>query len=133
MQRHPPAVPPGVNINKLSAPRGRVTCLRSVIQARHRFIAGNTFASPTRRRAAGLQRRPYGSLLFLGCAGPGRAMKTWPFRLLATLLAVCVGTAAVVSLWPGAEDVRVDDRNGDGAPDVWRLYDHDGQLSLVAV
>jgi hypothetical protein len=55
------------------------------------------------------------------------------FPRLATLLAVSVCTAAVTSLWPHAGDLRVDDRNGDGAPDVWRLYDSNGQLSEVDV
>jgi len=60
-------------------------------------------------------------------------MKSLPFQRLATFLAVCLCLAAVPSLWPHAQDVRVDDRNGDGVPDVWRLYDRNGQLSEVAV
>ena len=41
--------------------------------------------------------------------------------------------AAVISLWTRARDVRTDDQNRDGRPDVWRVYDHQGQLTAVAV
>ena len=41
--------------------------------------------------------------------------------------------AAVVSLWTRARDVRTDDQNRDGRPDVWRVYDRQGHLSTVAV
>jgi len=71
-------------------------------------------------------------VLFIGRAVPGAMMHRRCPRL-ATLLAVSVCTAAVTSLWPPAGNLRVDDRNGDGAPDMWRLYDSDGQLSEVDV
>jgi len=45
---------------------------------------------------------------------------------------VCV-LAAVISLWTRARDVRTADQNRDGRPDVWRVYDRQGQLTAVAV
>jgi hypothetical protein len=45
-----------------------------------------------------------------------------------------VGVAVVaVSLWPPAGRVQVEDRNGDGRPDVWRQYDQWGTLTEVAI
>jgi hypothetical protein len=49
---------------------------------------------------------------------------------------VCVfacAAAAAVSWWPASGDVRVEDRNGDGRPDVWRHYDRWGVLTEVAI
>src|SRR5262249_15309548 len=39
---------------------------------------------------------------------------------------------AIVGVWP-ARRVRTADNNGDGRPDVWRLYDGKGQLTEVDV
>jgi hypothetical protein len=36
-------------------------------------------------------------------------------------------------LWPTGRDVRTDDKNRDGRPDVWRVYDRQGQLATLAV
>jgi len=44
----------------------------------------------------------------------------------------CVAVAAT-SLWSPAAHVRTADKNGDGRPDIWRTYNHQGQLSRVAV
>jgi hypothetical protein len=44
---------------------------------------------------------------------------------------VCVAAAA--SWWPHRRDVRTDDKNRDGRPDVWRVYDRQGQLVTMAV
>src|SRR5580692_13067095 len=55
-------------------------------------------------------------------------------RVLAVLLCgtVCVSTAAI-SPWSPRGRVRVEDRNGDGRPDVWRTYDRQGRLTEVAL
>jgi hypothetical protein len=45
---------------------------------------------------------------------------------------VCA-TLGVVSLSPAAVEVRSEDRNGDGRPDVWRQYDQWGTLTEVAI
>jgi hypothetical protein len=49
------------------------------------------------------------------------------------LVCALVCAAAAVSLWPAAGRVRVEDRNGDGRPDVWRQYDQWGILTEVAI
>jgi len=54
-------------------------------------------------------------------------------RWLVFLWALACASAALVSRWPSAVDVRTEDHNGDGRPDVWRAYDRHGQLSTVAV
>ena len=54
-------------------------------------------------------------------------------RLLAGVSAVACAAVAVVSLWPAAGNTRVEDRNGDGRPDVWRVYDQQRQLSEVSI
>jgi hypothetical protein len=46
-------------------------------------------------------------------------------------LLVCAGIAA--SLCVGTGYVRTEDRNGDGRPDVWRVYDRDGRLREVGI
>jgi hypothetical protein len=53
--------------------------------------------------------------------------------LVVILCALACATAAVLSIWPSAGYVRTEDRNGDGRPDVWRVYDRRGQLSKVAI
>ena len=46
-------------------------------------------------------------------------------------LLVCAGIAASLGLGTGY--VRTEDRNGDGRPDVWRVYDRDGRLREVGI
>jgi hypothetical protein len=53
--------------------------------------------------------------------------------LVAILCAVACAAGTSVSLWPSTGSSRTEDRNGDGRPDVWRLYDRHGQLSEVAI
>jgi hypothetical protein len=61
-------------------------------------------------------------------------MKRWSLRPLVVILcALSCATAAAMSLWSLAGSVRTEDQNGDGRPDVWRVYDRQGQLSEVAV
>ena len=57
------------------------------------------------------------------------AMKRFGVLLFVGVLA----TVSAAQLWPAARDVRTEDHNGDGRPDVWRHYDHSGQLTDVAV
>jgi hypothetical protein len=54
-------------------------------------------------------------------------------RRIALLCVLVSATVAAVSLWPAAGRVRVEDRNGDGRPDVWRQYDQWGNLTEVAI
>ena len=54
-----------------------------------------------------------------------------PLGLIA--FALVGAAAAAVSLWPLAGYVQTEDQNGDGRPDVWRVYDRQHQLSEVAV
>jgi hypothetical protein len=49
---------------------------------------------------------------------------------------MCAGVSASVvalALWPASRDVRTEDRDGDGRPDVWRMYDRHGQLVELAI
>jgi hypothetical protein len=49
---------------------------------------------------------------------------------------VCASVSAsvvVLALWPARPDVRTEDRDGDGRPDVWRVYDRQGQLVELAI
>jgi hypothetical protein len=46
-------------------------------------------------------------------------------------LLICAGFAISLSLGTGY--VRTEDRNGDGRPDVWRVYDRDGTLREVGI
>jgi hypothetical protein len=63
-------------------------------------------------------------------------------RRSASLLRVVLGTLAVCAMGLGAwtlltvrpgGDVRTEDQNHDGRPDVWRAYDRHGRLARVAV
>lgn len=53
-----------------------------------------------------------------------------------SIVIACLVTCAITTpvlrreLWP---DVRTEDRNGDGRPDIWRTYDRQSQLASVAV
>lgn len=53
--------------------------------------------------------------------------------LVVSLCALVCAAAAAMSWWPPGGDVRTDDLNGDGRPDVWRGYDRHGQLATMAV
>ena len=46
-------------------------------------------------------------------------------------LLTCAGIAVSLSLGTGY--VRTEDRNGDGRPDVWRVYDRNGTLREVGI
>jgi hypothetical protein len=54
-------------------------------------------------------------------------------RPLSLSLCALVCAAATVSWWPLGHDVRTDDKNRDGRPDVWRVYDRQGQLVTIAI
>ncbi len=54
-------------------------------------------------------------------------------RPLSLGLCALLCAVAAVSWWPHARDVRTDDKNRDGRPDVWRVYDRQGQLVTMAV
>jgi hypothetical protein len=60
-------------------------------------------------------------------------MKELSTRCVALLCVAVCATVAVVSMWPTARDVRAEDRNGDGRPDIWRHYDDRKQLTEVAI
>jgi hypothetical protein len=60
-------------------------------------------------------------------------MKELSARRGALMCALVCAAVAAVSLWPAAGRVRVEDRNGDGRPDVWRQYDQWGILTEVAI
>src|SRR6266404_6134581 len=53
--------------------------------------------------------------------------------LVAGLCALACAVGAATFLWPAGRDVRTGDENRDGRPDIWRVYDRDGQLSQVDV
>jgi hypothetical protein len=57
-------------------------------------------------------------------------------RLRLALILLCAFAGAVAaagSSWPAAGYVRTEDRNGDGRPDVWRVYDRSGHTSRVRI
>jgi hypothetical protein len=54
-------------------------------------------------------------------------------RWLVIVCALACAATAAVSLWSPANEVRTEDHNGDGRPDVWRAYDRHGQLATVSV
>src|SRR6202521_3362175 len=59
-------------------------------------------------------------------------MNRWFSRLLVvTLCALALAAAGAASLWHASGYVRTEDQNGDGRPDVWRVYDRQGLLSEV--
>src|SRR5262249_4650002 len=59
-------------------------------------------------------------------------MKRWFASAVAIFCVASCATVAIVGVWP-ARRVRTADNNGDGRPDVWRLYDGKGQLTEVDV
>jgi hypothetical protein len=60
-------------------------------------------------------------------------MRGLSVRCVALLCVVASATVAAVEVWPAARHARMQDRNGDGRPDVWRHYDNRGLLTEVAV
>ena len=60
-------------------------------------------------------------------------MRQGSSRPLVVSLCALACVAAAVSLWPLGRDVRTDDKNRDGRPDVWRVYDRQGQLATMTV
>jgi hypothetical protein len=60
-------------------------------------------------------------------------MKISSLRWIALLCVVASATVAAVEVWPAAERIRTQDKNGDGRPDIWRRYDAKGLLTEVAV
>ena len=52
---------------------------------------------------------------------------------VASVCALACATAAAALLRGPSVDIRTEDRNGDGRPDVWRTYDRQARLSEVAV
>jgi hypothetical protein len=60
-------------------------------------------------------------------------MKELSTRCVALLCVVFIATVAAVSVWPTPRDVRAEDRNGDGRPDIWRQYDDREQVTEVSV
>jgi hypothetical protein len=53
--------------------------------------------------------------------------------LLLSLCALACLAALIGSLWPSGLDVRTEDHNRDGRPDVWRVYNSRGQVATVSV
>jgi hypothetical protein len=60
-------------------------------------------------------------------------MQQWSHHSLIVGLCLAYAAAVTLSLWPPGGDVRTEDQNRDGRPDVWRAYDRHGQLVKVAV
>jgi hypothetical protein len=54
-------------------------------------------------------------------------------RRLALFVIAFVCVAATAALWHPGDGVRTEDRNGDGRPDLWRVYDSRGRLVRVAI
>jgi hypothetical protein len=53
--------------------------------------------------------------------------------LMISLCAIVCATAALISSWPSALNVRTEDHNRDGRPDVWRVFNLRGQVATVSV
>jgi hypothetical protein len=49
------------------------------------------------------------------------------------LCAIACALAAISSLWPSSLEVRTEDKNRDGRPDVWRVYNRHGQVATVSL
>src|SRR5579864_1437442 len=60
-------------------------------------------------------------------------MKVPSSRCVALLCTVACATVTIGAVWPTDRNVRTEDRNADGRPDVWRRYDQSGQLAEVAI
>src|ERR1700757_1203811 len=60
-------------------------------------------------------------------------MKARLTRVVALLCVLGCALTAALSLRPVARGIRTADRNGDGRPDLWRIYDSHGQLAEVDV
>jgi len=60
-------------------------------------------------------------------------MRKWQTRALGVLCVVAVATVALVATPTDRRRVRAEDRNGDGRPDAWRLYDAAGHLIKLAL
>lgn len=55
-------------------------------------------------------------------------MKPRGFQWIAVVCMIALTAGAVVQSWPVGPRLRAEDRDGDGRPDVWRIYDQQGQL-----
>jgi hypothetical protein len=53
--------------------------------------------------------------------------------LMVSLCVLACTAVAPLSLWRLAGEVRTEDHNRDGRPDVWRIYDRQGRLAKVAL
>src|ERR1700691_2649322 len=60
-------------------------------------------------------------------------MKVLSTRRVALVCVLACAAVAAVSSWTAPGRVRMEDRNGDGRPDVWRHYDQWGSLTEVAI
>jgi len=53
--------------------------------------------------------------------------------LVISLCAIVCTAGLLISLWPSGLDIRTEDHNRDGRPDVWRVYNSRGQVASVSV
>jgi hypothetical protein len=53
--------------------------------------------------------------------------------LVISLCAIVCAAGLLISLWPCSLDIRTEDHNRDGRPDVWRVYNSRGQIATVSV
>jgi hypothetical protein len=53
--------------------------------------------------------------------------------LVISLCAILCAAGLVISVWPSSLDIRTEDHNRDGRPDVWRVYNSRGQVATVSV
>jgi hypothetical protein len=60
-------------------------------------------------------------------------MRDVSLRSVALLCVLSCATVAGLELWPAGRGRGTADRNGDGRPDIWRVYDTRGRLAEVDV